>query len=112
MKRAAILLLAGLTAAAAQPTENITVTGKRMREEQIQSFVQSRAAPAVRLGKIARWEVGICPAAAGLKPELLSFILQRVENHRRAGRRTGQCRQVLPDQCGNRLHVRTAGAAE
>ena len=83
MKPIAILLLAGLTGAVAQPapppTESVTVTGERMREEQIQSFVQSRAAPAVRLGKIARWEAGICPAAAGLKPELVRFVLHRLK---------------------------------
>jgi hypothetical protein len=81
MKRIAILLL-GLTGAVAQPappTESATVTGERTREEQIQSFVQSRAAASVRLGKIARWEAGICPAAAGLKPELVRFVLQRLK---------------------------------
>jgi hypothetical protein len=81
MKIFAILLLAGLAGAAAQPapTESVTVTGERTREEQIKSFVQSRAAPSVRLGKIARWEAGICPAATGLKPEFLRFILQRLK---------------------------------
>jgi hypothetical protein len=80
MKPIAILLLASLTGAAAQPaTESVTVTGERTREEQIQGFVQSRAAPSVRLGKIARWEAGICPAAAGLKPELIRFVVQRLK---------------------------------
>jgi hypothetical protein len=81
IKAIALLLLAGLTGAVAQPasqTESVTVTGQRTREKQIESFVESRAAPSVRLGKIARWETGICPAAAGLKPELLHFILQRL----------------------------------
>ena len=80
----AFLLLAGAVGAAAQTakaplTESVTVTGARSREEQIKSFVQSRAAPAVRLGKIARWEAGICPAATGLKPELLKFLLGRLK---------------------------------
>jgi hypothetical protein len=77
-------LAAFLTPAVAQPAappvESVTVTGERARDEQIKSFVQSRAAPSVRLGKIARWEVGICPMAAGLKPEFLKFIIQRVKD--------------------------------
>jgi hypothetical protein len=36
--------------------------------------------PSVRLGKIARWEVGLCPVATGLKPELLSFIVGRLKD--------------------------------
>jgi hypothetical protein len=57
MKRIAILLLAGLTGAVAQPapTESVTVTGERTREEQI------------------------CPAVAGLKPELIRFVVQRLK---------------------------------
>src|SRR4051812_4871994 len=80
MKLIAILLLASLTGAVAQPTESVTVTGERAREEQIQGFVQSRAAPSVRLGKVARWELGICPAVAGLKPELIRFVVQRLKD--------------------------------
>ena len=81
MKRTALLLLGCLTAASAQPapTESVAVTGQRTREEQIQGFVESRAAPAVRLGKVARWEAGICPVATGLKPELLRFLIQRLK---------------------------------
>jgi hypothetical protein len=77
-------LLAVIHSASAQPAaprvESVTVTAQRTRDEQIKSFVESRAAPSVRLGKIARWEVGICPAATGLKPELLTFILARVRD--------------------------------
>jgi hypothetical protein len=77
-------LLAVIHSASAQPAaprvESVTVTAQRTRDEQIKSFVESRAAPSVRLGKIARWEVGICPAATGLKPELLKFIVVRLKD--------------------------------
>jgi hypothetical protein len=72
--------IASAVAQPARPVESVTVTGQRTRDEQIKSFVESRATPAVRLGKIARWEVGICPAATGLKPELLKFIVARVKD--------------------------------
>ncbi|MBA2588758.1 MAG: hypothetical protein H0U98_09060 [Alphaproteobacteria bacterium] len=78
----AILLAGSVLGAAAQgakpPVESVTVTAERAREEQIKSFVKARAAPAVRLGKIARWETGICPIAVGLKPEFLKFVVHRV----------------------------------
>ena len=75
----ALTLLFGALPALAQPaTESVTVTA--LREKQIQDYVQSHAAPSVRLGKIGRWENGICPAATGLKPELIRFILKRVKD--------------------------------
>jgi hypothetical protein len=82
---AVLVFLAASSAAtsaqpAAPPVESVTVTGERARDEQIKSFVQSRAAPSVRLGKIARWELGICPLAAGLKPEFLKLIIQRIKD--------------------------------
>jgi hypothetical protein len=80
----AVLLLAGASGALAQPAkapvESVTVTGMRARDEQIKSFVQSRAAPAERLGKIARWETGVCPIAVGLRPAFLKFITQRIRD--------------------------------
>jgi hypothetical protein len=60
--------------------ENVTVTGERMRDEQIRSFVKSRALPTFQTGKIARWEVNACPVAVGLRPEATRFITQRVKD--------------------------------
>jgi hypothetical protein len=81
---AALLFLVSTVGALAQPpaptTESVTVTAERAREEQIKRFVQARAAPAVRLGKIARWETGICPIAVGLRPAFLKFIAQRIRD--------------------------------
>jgi hypothetical protein len=80
---ASAILFAAITGAMAQPAppvESVTVTGERARDEQIKSFVQSRAAPAVRLGKIARWETGVCPIAVGLRPAFLKFMTQRIRD--------------------------------
>ena len=74
------LLTAGLAAGAQPPVESVTVTGARARDEQIKSFVESRATPTFRLGKVARWDAGICPTAMGLKPAFLKFIVQRVKD--------------------------------
>ena len=74
-------LLLCITAAAAQPvhtpTESVTVTGTRSREA-LQGFVQSFAAPTRAVGKIARWQDGICPAVEGVRPAAVKFVIQRV----------------------------------
>jgi hypothetical protein len=81
----AVLLFSGAPPAHSQttprplPSESVVVTGTRSREV-IHDFVESRAAPTARLGKVARWEKGICPVATGLKPELLGFIIKRVKD--------------------------------
>ena len=85
MKIAAILLAASVAAASAQPpaspTESVTVTGERAREEQIKRFVESFAAPTYLLGKLSRWDSGICPVAVGLRPAAIQFILQRLRDN-------------------------------
>jgi len=70
------MLAAG--AAAAQPTENVTVTGTRERQV-LEKFVQGFAAPARITGKLARWEDGVCPIVVGLKPQFTTFIAGRVK---------------------------------
>lgn len=82
-----LLLLVG--AAQAQiakppPVESVTVTGERLRDEQISSFVKSFAAPTLLLGKLSRWETGICSIAAGLRPAALRFITARLRDTARA----------------------------
>ena len=80
----AILFAASVLGAAAQapaPTESITVTGERAREEQIKRFVESFAAPTQLLGKLPRWDSGICPVAVGLRPAAVQFILQRLRDN-------------------------------
>lgn len=86
----AMLLAGSVLGAAAQPArppvESVTVTGERTHEEQIKRFVESFAAPTYLLGKLSRWETGVCPIAAGLRPAALQFIVQRLrENAKRVG---------------------------
>jgi hypothetical protein len=78
----ALLLLAApslVLAQAARPTESVTVTGTRDRQV-IDGFVHSFAAPTHLIGKIARWEEGICPITVGLRPAATKFITQRVKD--------------------------------
>jgi hypothetical protein len=74
-----VFLIATLPALAQSqpPAENVTVTA--LQEKQIQDYVQSHAVPSRSLGKIGRWETGICPAATGLKPELVQFVINRIK---------------------------------
>jgi hypothetical protein len=84
MRIAAALLAVSIAGAAAQPAtppvESVTVTGEKLKDKEIQDFVQSHAATTFRLGKIARWESGLCPVATGLKPEILKFVIQRLKD--------------------------------
>jgi hypothetical protein len=54
------------------------VTGTKSREV-MRGFVDSTAAPTHLLGKIARWEVPICPYAVGVKPAAADFVVARVK---------------------------------
>ncbi len=70
--------------AAAQPAipgvESVTVNGRRVPDQEIQAFVEKRAAPTFTLGKVARWTGGICPTAMGLKSDFTQFVLQRARD--------------------------------
>jgi len=94
MRRVAIaLLLLSMTLSAApaqepaKPPESVTVTGlKDVPPQVIDRFIDSYAAPTYLLDKMSRWEDGICPIVAGLRPSAVSFILERVkENAARVG---------------------------
>jgi hypothetical protein len=62
-----------------RPAESITVTAPKLPPEAvIDNFVQTYAAPAPAIGKIARWRDGICPAVAGLPKRFADFIEGRV----------------------------------
>jgi hypothetical protein len=62
----------------ARPPESVTVTGTKSREV-LRGFVQSFAAPTRMTGKMARWETGICPIVAGVKPQFATFIARRLK---------------------------------
>ena len=69
-RRMKFFLMVGLLAAA--PAQAQTVPDAAIGE-----FVDSHASVA-RLGKIARWENGVCPSVAGLPPNFVKFITKRV----------------------------------
>ena len=77
MKRIAALCCA-LALMGQAPSDIVTVTGAKEREV-LRGFVDSVAMPTNVIGKIARWEVPICPYTVGVKPEAAQFITDRVK---------------------------------
>jgi hypothetical protein len=83
--RLAILLLAvpslmpswALAEIVRPSTESVTVTGTRDRQV-LDNFVHSFAAPTYLVGKIGRWEEGICPITVGLRPAATKLVTKRV----------------------------------
>jgi hypothetical protein len=85
------LLLLSVTVAAAQTPpakppvrepESVTVVAPRNAPpEVINRFIDSYAAPTYVLGKLSRWEEGICPVAVGLKPAAIDFIVRRLKEN-------------------------------
>lgn len=60
-------------------TESVTVTGQKAPPEAvIKGFVQSYAASAPALGKMAKWARGICPISTGLPATYNLFFTKRV----------------------------------
>ncbi|HET7084739.1 MAG TPA: hypothetical protein VFI23_08220 [Rhizomicrobium sp.] len=77
-----MLLLSGVPAAAqdaAPPTEHVTVTGIKDVEAAVTKFVGNRTVATRIAGKLARWRQGVCPLVAGLRPEAVKLITQRVK---------------------------------
>ncbi len=60
-------------------SDSVTVTGAKDRLT-VRRFVETFTAPTRITGKIARWEVGVCPITVGLKPDFASFVSQRVRD--------------------------------
>lgn len=82
----ALLLTAGTNAAAAQPksppvplppVESVVVTGTRSPQA-LYDYVGAVAAPTRLAGKMARWEVPVCPIVVGLNPTAVQFITRRL----------------------------------
>ena len=63
--------------AASPPVESVTVTGAS--SEAVNHFVQTAATPTHIIGKVARWETPICPAALGLPADETALVVQRVK---------------------------------
>jgi hypothetical protein len=70
---------ASVALAQPKPGDSVTVTGAKDRLT-VRRFVETFTAPTRITGKIARWEVGVCPITAGLKPGFARYISQRVRD--------------------------------
>ena len=71
------------SAAPAEPSgmavESVIITAPKQRpEHQLNSFIIAHAAASPLLGKIARWQAGICPVTVGLSPKLNLYVTQRI----------------------------------
>ncbi len=76
----AVLAASGVLAqSAAPPVENVTVNGRRVADEEIHAFVTARTAPTFKLGKVARWEKGICPTVMGLDSDFTKVVTKRLK---------------------------------
>jgi hypothetical protein len=69
----------GIAQPAAPPVENVTVNGRRVPDAEIHAFVTARTAPTFKLGKVARWEKGICPTVMGLDSDFTKFVTKRLK---------------------------------
>ena len=69
--------LGGLAQAQVAPSDSVTVSSQKGREA-INAFVTKLTSPTRLTGKIARWDVGVCPGVTGVRPEAVRFIAQRV----------------------------------
>jgi hypothetical protein len=68
---------AGVARAQVAPSDSITVTSEKAREA-INNFVTRLSSPTRLTGKLARWDVGVCPLVSGLKPEFGKFITGKI----------------------------------
>jgi hypothetical protein len=83
MRALLVLTIWAVTASVAlaqpRPGDSVTVTGAKDRLT-VRRFVETFTAPTRITGKIARWEVGVCPITVGLKPGFAKYISQRVRD--------------------------------
>lgn len=79
----AIVAASAAHAQATNPTsrlETVTVTAaKPDLGDVIRTYVKNFAAPSPYLGKIARWESGVCPKVIGLRPDAAKLVVDRIE---------------------------------
>src|SRR5690349_17143992 len=65
-------------ATASPPVERITVTGASSKA--VNDFVQAAATPTHIIGKVARWDIPICPYALGMPLNVTELVVQRVKD--------------------------------
>lgn len=60
--------------------ETVTVTAAKLNlGDVIRTYVKKFAAPSPYLGKIARWEGGVCPKVMGLQPDAATLVADRIK---------------------------------
>jgi hypothetical protein len=64
--------------AAAPPVESVVVTGASAAA--VNNFVQLAATPTHITGKVARWDVPICPYALGMPLDVTGLVVKRVKD--------------------------------
>lgn len=79
----AALAAAALAAAPLPPAvSEVVVTPvpdpRNASAQNVQAFVDQRAAPAFRTGRLARWRGAICPDVRGLPADMRAFVARRV----------------------------------
>src|SRR5579863_8395820 len=62
----------------ALPTESVTIIATKPTEETIRSFVETRTTPTRIVGKMARWQQGVCPLTIGLGDKYAKYVTERV----------------------------------
>src|SRR4051812_32344009 len=55
------------------PVESVTVTGAS--SQAVNNFVQAVSTPTHIIGKVARWEVPICPYALGVPDDVIAVVV-------------------------------------
>ncbi len=65
------------TQAVTPPVESIVVTGAR--SQTVNHFVQAAATATHITGKVARWDLPICPSALGMPVDVTGLVVQRVK---------------------------------
>ena len=76
---AVVGVMLGGAAWAQGQSDSVIVTSQKQREA-ISSFVTKLSTPSRLSGKLARWNVGVCPSVIGIRPEAAKFVVQRVRD--------------------------------
>ena len=90
--------------------ETVTVTAAKLNlGDIIRTYVKSFAAPSPYLGKIARWESGVCPKVMGLQPAAATLVVDRIKAVAKMVGAPISTKEHLPDQCRDHCNAAASG---
>ena len=90
--------------------ETVTVTAAKLNlGDVIRTYVKSFAAPSPYLGKIARWESGVCPKVMGLQPAAATLVVDRIKAVAKMVGAPISTKELLPDQCRDHCNAAASG---